>query len=120
MTDLPLAKAKPISDSGSASVIKHLGGGRGKKGATASREERSEIMWEKQVCEGPTLKQFLKNCSSWEETTLEKFVENCLPWDGPHNKAREECKEEGAAETTCNELTATSVPQPPVVLERRR
>ena len=56
---------------------------------------------------GPMLEQFMKNCSPWEGLTLEKFMEDCLPWEGPHAGAGEECEEEGAAETTCDELTAT-------------
>jgi len=59
---------------------------------------------------GPTLEQFVKNCSPWEGPVLEKFVENCLPWVGPHAGAGEEREEEGVAETTCDKLTATPVP----------
>ncbi|KAK4827778.1 hypothetical protein QYF61_021731 [Mycteria americana] len=59
----------------------------------------------------------MKNCSPWEGLTLKKFVEDCLPWEGPHAGAGEECEEsspeeEGAAETTCDELTATPIPRP--------
>ena len=42
---------------------------------------------------GPTLEQFMKNCSLWEGLVLEKFVEDCLPWEGPHAGAGEECEE---------------------------
>ncbi|KAK4806141.1 hypothetical protein QYF61_001064 [Mycteria americana] len=62
---------------------------------------------------GPMLEQFLKNCSPWEGPTLEKVVEDCLPWEGPHAGAGEECEEEGAAETKCDELIATPIPHPP-------
>jgi len=41
---------------------------------------------------------------------LGQFTENYLPWAGPHAEAREECEEEGAAETTCDELTTTPIP----------
>jgi len=63
----------------------------------------------------------MKSCSPWEGLTLEKFVENCLPWAGPHTGAGEECEEsspeeEGAAETTCDELTITPIPHPPAPL----
>ena len=34
------------------------------------------------------------------------------PWEGPHAGAEEEHEEEGAAETTCDELTATPAPCP--------
>jgi len=51
---------------------------------------------------------------------LERFVENCLPWEGPYTGAGEECEEEGAAETKCDELTITPIPHPPVRLEGRR
>ena len=43
--------------------------------------------------EGPTLEQFMKNCSLWEGLTLEKFMEDCLSWEGPHAGAGEECEE---------------------------
>ena len=33
---------------------------------------------------GPTLEQFMKNCSPWEGRMLEKFMEDCLPWEGHH------------------------------------
>ena len=69
---------------------------------------------------GPTLVQFVKNCSLWEGLTLEKFVEDCLPWEGPHAGAGEEHEEEGAAETTCAELTATPIPRPPAPLGEGR
>ena len=67
------------------------------------------------------LEQFLKNCSLWEGLALEKFMEDCLLWEGPHAGAGEEREEsspegEGAAETTCDELTTTPIPCPPVPL----
>jgi len=60
----------------------------------------------------------MKNCSPWEGLMLEKFMEGCLPWEGPHAGAEEECEEsspeeEGAVETTCDELTTTPVPHSP-------
>jgi len=51
---------------------------------------------------------------------LQKFTEDCVPWEGPHARAGEECEEEGAVETICDELTATAVPHPPALLEQRR
>ena len=42
---------------------------------------------------GPTLEQFVKNCSPWEGLPLEKFVKDCLLWEGPHTGAGEECEE---------------------------
>ncbi|KAK4806968.1 hypothetical protein QYF61_027335 [Mycteria americana] len=69
---------------------------------------------------GPTLDQFVKNRSSWEGPTLEKVVKDCLLLEGPHAVAGEECEEEGAAETPCDELTATPIPYPPALLGGRR
>ncbi|GAB0190707.1 EH domain-containing protein 4 [Grus japonensis] len=68
---------------------------------------------------GPTLEQLVKNCSLCKGLMLE-FMEDCLPWEGPHAGAGEECEEEGAAETTCDELTTTSIPRHPVLLAGRR
>ena len=67
-------------------------------------------------CKGPMLEQFMKNCSPWEGLTLEKFVEDCLLWEKPHTGAEEEHEQEGVAETTCDELTATPIPRPPAPL----
>ena len=67
---------------------------------------------------GPTLKQLVKNYSPWEGFMLDKFMENYLPWVGPHTGAREEHEEEGAAQTTRDELTATPISHPPVNPER--
>ncbi|GAB0186526.1 zinc finger and BTB domain-containing protein 5 [Grus japonensis] len=69
---------------------------------------------------GLMLEQFVKNCSLWEGLMLEKFLEDCLLWEGPHAGAGEECEEEGAAETTCDELTAIPIPHPPVPLKGSR
>ena len=46
---------------------------------------------------------------------LKQFMENCLPWEGPYATVGKGCKEEGATETTCDELTATPVPCPPAL-----
>ncbi|GAB0204055.1 AN1-type zinc finger protein 5-like [Grus japonensis] len=35
-----------------------------------------QVCWQNRG--GPTLEQFVKNCSPWEGLTLEKFVEDCL------------------------------------------
>jgi len=53
---------------------------------------------------------------------LAKFVENCLLCEGRHVWAGAECEEsppehEGAAETMCNELMATSICRPPAPLQ---
>ncbi|GAB0203377.1 zinc finger and BTB domain-containing protein 5 [Grus japonensis] len=66
---------------------------------------------------GLMLEQFMKNCSLWEGLMLEKFVEDCLLWVGLHIGVG---AEEGAAETMCDELTATPIPHPPVLLGGRR
>jgi len=70
------------------------------------------------------LEQFVKNCSIWEGLSLEKLMEDCLLWEGPHARAGAECEEsspedEGAAETTRDELTATPIPHPPELLGER-
>ena len=69
---------------------------------------------------GPTLEHFVKICTPWEGLTLEKIMKDCLPWVGPHAGAREEREEGGVAETTCDELTTTPIPHPPVPLEGMR
>ena len=51
---------------------------------------------------------------------LEQFVEDCLPWVRPHAGAEAECEEEGAAETACDEVTATPIPRPTALLKGRR
>ncbi|PKU41094.1 hypothetical protein llap_8605 [Limosa lapponica baueri] len=38
---------------------------------------------------GPTLKQFVKNCSPWDGLNLEKLMENCFPREGPCTGAGE-------------------------------
>ncbi|KAK4828885.1 hypothetical protein QYF61_001443 [Mycteria americana] len=55
---------------------------------------------------GPMQEQFVKNCSLWEGSMLEKFVKDCILWVGPHSEAGQEHEEEGAAETTHDELMA--------------
>lgn len=47
-------------------------------------------------------------------------MEKCVPCVGPHAAAEEECEEEGATETTHNELTATSTCHHPVQLRGRK
>jgi len=63
---------------------------------------------------------FLKDCTPWEGPTLGQFVKSCSPWEGPLDGAGEEHEEEGASETTCDELTATPIPHSPVLLRGRR
>lgn len=41
-----------------------------------------------------------------EGTHIEQVMEDCLPWVGPHVGSGEECEEEGAAETMCDEMTS--------------
>ena len=53
-------------------------------------------------------------------TPASEFVEDCLPWEGTHDGTGEESEEEGMAVTTCNGLTATPIPCPPVPLVGRR
>ena len=47
-------------------------------------------------------------------------MKNCLPWEGSHAGAGAESEEEEAAETTCDELTATPIPRPTALLRGRR
>jgi len=63
---------------------------------------------------------FLKDCTPWKGPMLGQFTENCLSWEGPHAEAGEEREEEGAAETTWDELTSTPIPHPPAPLAGRR
>ena len=51
---------------------------------------------------------------------MEKLVEGCLPLERPHTGAGEESEEEGAGETTRDELTTTLIPRPPVMQLRGR
>jgi len=69
---------------------------------------------------GPTLEQFMKRSSLWEEPPSDQFVEDCLLWEGHHAGAGEESEEEEAAERTCDELTVTPIPHPPVPLGGKR
>ena len=76
----------------------------------------------------------LKDCTPWKGPTLEQFVKNCSPWEGLTTVCRgrdptlEQGKsvrspppeEEGAAETTWDELTATHIPRLPAPLGGRR
>ena len=53
------------------------------------------------------------------------MLKDCTPCEGPQTGAGAECEEsspeeEGAAETTCGELTTTPVPRPPAPLRGRR
>jgi len=50
---------------------------------------------------------FLKDCTLWEGPMLERFMDDCLQWMRPHSPLLLQCEEEGAAETTCDELTTT-------------
>jgi len=47
-------------------------------------------------------------------------MEDSLLREGPHAVAGENCKKEGAAEMTCDELTVTPIPHPPAPLGGRR
>ena len=47
-------------------------------------------------------------------------MENYLLWVVPHSRAGKESEEEGAAERTCDELTATPIPHSPVLPGGRR
>jgi len=47
-------------------------------------------------------------------------MENCLPCERAHAGAGEAYEEEGAAETTCDELSTAPTPHPPVPLGAER
>ena len=66
------------------------------------------------------LNQFVKSCSPWEGPMLEKFMKDFIPWEEPHDGAGEESEEEGAAETMCDELTASPIPCLPAPLRLGR
>jgi len=63
---------------------------------------------------------FVKDCTLWKGLMLEQSMEDCPPWEGPHAGAGEEREKEEVAETTCDELTAASIPCPPAQLRGRR
>jgi len=75
--------------------------------------------------EGPMLGQFVKSYSPWEGLMLEKFMENV---SCERNPMLEQGKSvgslppegQGAAETTCDELTITPIPHPLMPLGERR
>ncbi|KAJ7402343.1 hypothetical protein BTVI_87375 [Pitangus sulphuratus] len=100
-----LAKAKPISNAGSDSVITYLR--RGEKTCCGAAAERGVRIHERNIPaepkgpadlwkEEPTLEQvycepmgdpnwsslFLKDCTTWKGPTLEQFVKNCSLWEG--------------------------------------
>jgi len=83
---------------------------------------------------------FLEYCTPWEGPTLGWFVKSCSPWEGlslwrslwrtamrgtftlEQGKSVKSPppEEHGAAETMCDELTATPIPRPPSLPEGRR
>ncbi|GAB0178670.1 junction-mediating and -regulatory protein-like [Grus japonensis] len=107
--DLLLAKAKPISNGGSASGVTEI---RRRKNCCAFPVQPMEIHSGADICLQPM-----------EDPTLEQSVpEGLHPMEGTHAGAGAECEEsspeeEGAAETVCDELTTTPIPHPSVPLE---
>jgi len=68
---------------------------------------------------------FLKDYTPWKGPTLGQFMKNCSPWEGLKLEQGQSVrspppKEEGAAETTCDELTTAPIPHPPASLGGRR
>jgi len=62
---------------------------------------------------------FLKDCTLWEGPMLGHFMKNCSLWEGLTLEQGRSVRspppeEEGVAETTSGELTATPMPCPPV------
>jgi len=56
----------------------------------------------------------------WRTHAGAAVPEGLHPVGRTHAGAGEECEEEGAAETTCDELTATPIPHRPALLGGRR
>jgi len=68
---------------------------------------------------------FLKDCTPWEGPMLKQFMKSCSPWEGPRLEQGQSVRspppgEEGAAETTRDELTTAPIPHPPAPLRGRR
>jgi len=61
---------------------------------------------------------FLKGCTPWEGRTVSH--ERDLMLEQGKSLRSHPPEEEGAAETMCDELTATPFPRPPVPLGQRR
>jgi len=68
---------------------------------------------------GPMLEQFVKSCTCGNNPCWSSLWREYFPWEGPHAGAGAECEEEGAAETTCDELIITPIPCPPAPLGGR-
>lgn len=62
--------------------------------------------------------QVLKNSSPRERLMLKQLMKGCISWEGPQAGLGKECKNEGAAETKCYELTTAHIPCLPVPLGR--
>ena len=61
------------------------------------------------------------SCDPMESPCWSRLLSAAVaPWEGPHTGAEEEHEEEGVAETTCDELTATPAPCPPALRGGRR
>ena len=58
----------------------------------------------------------MKKYSPWEVSTLKELTKDCVLWEKHHTGAGEERKEEGAAEATCDELTASPIPCPALLM----
>lgn len=60
--------------------------GFGRREAVTPREPTLEqLCWQDLWPQrGPTLEQFVQNCSLWDGLTLERFLEDSLPWEGLH------------------------------------
>lgn len=73
------------------------------------------------TCEEAMQEQFVpEGLTPWKGPMLELFMKGCFLWERSHAGAGEEHGEEGAAEMTCYELTATSIPHPPELPTGRR
>lgn len=60
----------------------------------------------------------MKNSSPRERLTWEQLTKDCILWEGLQTGPGKECKDEGAAETKCYELTTAHIPWLPVPLGR--
>jgi len=71
------------------------------------------------------LGEFVKSCSPWAGLVLRSLWRTISRERDLQAGAGEECEEsspeeEGVAETTCDELTVTPIPHPPVPLREER
>ena len=87
--------------------------GVGFRGGTMLEQSLPEGLY---LMEGTHTTAVLEELQPMGRTHVVQFMKDSILWEGPHAGKEEECEEEGAAETTCDELTATPIPHPPAML----